>query len=778
MKHPFNFILLTVLLASVVSQAQTKYVVIEEGTGTWCSACPGAIGKMRAIKKDYPNLIGIEIHNGDPMENQEYDNASGFMGRPSSHVNRKYINYNHSSWENVLPTEFADTPPADIDLAYNYNSNTRELIVTVEGTFYENLNDEHRFAAIVVENGITGPSPAYDQRNLFSGGDVGPAYGFEYLPNPVPAGMMVYNNVAREILGGYDGEAGSLTATIASGQVLSHDFTIVLDQEYDENMIYVVGLLIETASGEIRNAGKGTYINGSDNGAPFFHSEALTAGVVGSEYTYEVVTHDPEDDDRTLTGINLPSWVNLQSSTNEFGTLIGIPDAAGTFDVTLEVNDGQEVATQTFQIVVEESTEGWIQVGDVGFGKDAADRIDLEFNSEGVPHVMYANSSNNRISIEKFENNSWSQVGNNIDTESGWQGEASFSIGPDNAMYVNDGRGKVYAWDGTGWSLMGSFTSSAGYGSDVIGAENGEVYYSFGQRMHHFDGSEWTMLRVFSVRPAARHVIQLNGDGLPIVAYENESPGQGYPRVSVYDGLNWELLGGSDILDERVFLAKDIAIADNGDVYHAGVYGSGEQKLKVHVFHDGSWKEISENLPLAGSGTCNLELDQDGNLFLGFIDLESASRYSVMKYDGQDWKYFGTRGFTPSVGGSCELKLGENQWPYVAYPDVNYENSISVKQYVDFNVGIDFIHDDHAANSTRIHVFPNPGDGLFTLFTSEQGLLQVYDGLGRQVKSIELNQADNSEMHRIDLSHLSPGMYHGVLASDSEIIYTSPIFIR
>ena len=51
MKQLFNFILLTVLLAPVVSLAQTKYVVIEGGTGTWCGACTGAIGKMRAIKR-------------------------------------------------------------------------------------------------------------------------------------------------------------------------------------------------------------------------------------------------------------------------------------------------------------------------------------------------------------------------------------------------------------------------------------------------------------------------------------------------------------------------------------------------------------------------------------------------------------------------------------------------------------------------------------------------------------------------------------------------------
>src|SRR5699024_9086047 len=78
-------------LTYVVSQDVTKMVVFEEGTGTWCGYCPRGIVAMEYMydnSNQFPNFIGIAVHNQDPMMVAEYDNGANFPGFPNSNVDR------------------------------------------------------------------------------------------------------------------------------------------------------------------------------------------------------------------------------------------------------------------------------------------------------------------------------------------------------------------------------------------------------------------------------------------------------------------------------------------------------------------------------------------------------------------------------------------------------------------------------------------------------------------------------------------------------------------
>ena len=122
------------------------------------------------------------------------------------------------------------------------------------------LSGNYALAGIVVESGITGPPPSYDQSNSYSGGDEGPMGGYEDLPNPVPATRMVYNHVGRHLLGGYNGDAASLPMTLEDGQTYSHTYSYTLPEGFNEEYVYVVGLMINQSTGEILNAGGSTIL--------------------------------------------------------------------------------------------------------------------------------------------------------------------------------------------------------------------------------------------------------------------------------------------------------------------------------------------------------------------------------------------------------------------------------------------------------------------------------------------------------------------------------------
>src|SRR5699024_9743681 len=182
----------------VLSQDVSRKVVIEEGTGTWCGWCPRGIVAMEYMydhPDDYPNFIGIAVHNGDPMTVPEYDSGANFSGFPGSNVNRVLLgaNVSQEDWVEYYNDRKDMMAPADLEMDGVYQYGTRELNLDVTTNFYTDIDDAHfALSVIVVENGVSGTDSNWGQSNYYSGGSQGPMGGFENLPQVVPASDMVY----------------------------------------------------------------------------------------------------------------------------------------------------------------------------------------------------------------------------------------------------------------------------------------------------------------------------------------------------------------------------------------------------------------------------------------------------------------------------------------------------------------------------------------------------------------------------------------------------------
>src|SRR5690606_17445022 len=106
---------------------------------------------------------------------------------------------------------------------------------------------------ILIEDDVTGTSSGYAQVNYYAGGANGPMGGYESLPATVPASQMVYDHVGRALLGGYNGQEGSIPATITDGQTVNHTFNYTIPATYRPNRLSVAVLVIDANTGRVVN---------------------------------------------------------------------------------------------------------------------------------------------------------------------------------------------------------------------------------------------------------------------------------------------------------------------------------------------------------------------------------------------------------------------------------------------------------------------------------------------------------------------------------------------
>lgn len=239
-------------IANAVTFIPTKRVVFEEATGTWCGWCPrGAVG-LETLEQNYPGTaIGIAVHNGDDMTVTVYDAGMNVGGYPSGHVDRAILDVDPGDFMQYYTDRINEISPVEISATAVFDPLTRVIDINLSGEFVANLSGDYRFNAVILEDGV-GP---YSQANYYSGNGpmVSPITGFDWAAASDPVSVY-FDHVARGILGGFDGTAGSLPANITAGGLHTHNYTHTLPADQNENNVHIAGMIINNTTGEIINA--------------------------------------------------------------------------------------------------------------------------------------------------------------------------------------------------------------------------------------------------------------------------------------------------------------------------------------------------------------------------------------------------------------------------------------------------------------------------------------------------------------------------------------------
>lgn len=265
------------LLISAVTPADSRAVLVEEATGTWCTWCPRGAVYMDLLSHRYDgHFIPIAVHNNDPMMIAAYDQLittmPSFSGFPNAVINRRIV-IDPSLAEDPFLGEVAVPVIASVSAGAAYDEETRKLDISATIEFLQDVSGEFWVSMALTEDGVRGTGSGWAQVNVYSGGAYGPMGGYELLPNPVPAHLMVYDHVARAILGIQKTAANTISGEFLAGerQVINFSTTIPADQNV-ENM-YLIPILMGA--------------QGYQNAAELTFEDALANGYITSAHDRE-----------------------------------------------------------------------------------------------------------------------------------------------------------------------------------------------------------------------------------------------------------------------------------------------------------------------------------------------------------------------------------------------------------------------------------------------------------------------------------------------------------
>jgi hypothetical protein len=246
-----------------VATVVPRRVVGEESTGTWCGWCPRGAVYMELMHQAYPDLfIPLAVHNGpvEPMKDVEYEQGlaifAHFPASPSVLLDRKML-VDPLELDSVFQALREVVAPVEVNVHATLDSLSHAIYVEGNITTYANrTNAKYKLVLVVAENDVRGTSNGYRQTNYYSGGGEGVMGGFENLGNPVPASQMRYDFVGRKLLYGFNGLSGVVPATFHENDVFGFTATYVSPDTYDADQLYIVAMVVDSASGEVLNAAR------------------------------------------------------------------------------------------------------------------------------------------------------------------------------------------------------------------------------------------------------------------------------------------------------------------------------------------------------------------------------------------------------------------------------------------------------------------------------------------------------------------------------------------
>ncbi len=672
-----------------------KNVIIEEGTGTWCQWCPRGFYYGDSLTRANDNVFLVAVHGGDVMENTPHMEGAAIVSYPSGNFDRSIIEANPLTWFSVAQTALAVLPVAGVEVTNTFNESTNELTVDVSAFFAESVSGDYRLGAVILENGVTGPAPQYNQSNSYSGGGNGPMGGFEHLPGSVPANMIAYNHVSRQLLGGYDGEPNSLPASINAGETHNFSFDFTIPAEWDADQVYVIAWLIKP-DGKIDNAAKSHYLTGSANAKPLFISNPITAAYVGNSYTYTIFAHDPDNTDIEINSTNLPGWLTL-SETSRLGfihnkaTLTGTPTSAGSYNITLSISDGEYEIEQSFTIVVQGSTgSSWELIGEAGFTDGNASNQDMAIADGGTIYLLTLDGDILEV-FKKEEGSDWQSMGLNQTASSDGQIELASDGTPYIAYTYNWASIIVKKFNGSAWVQVGTSPTS-GVQTGLVLDSNDNPYIvcqdagnQYEGWAYKYDGTSWlpvggTSYSGSGVPGTWNKAIIDNEDNLYVLwgafSYDGTAA-----YVSKFDGSSWSIVGDTPVGEANVYYYQTFQLDDDGNIYVAYPAGNVVQSLETFMYNGTSWSSIGSNLAGGAVGNCNMGITDSGEPIVTFLDIAYSNTISAMKYNGTGWSFVGPQGFT-GTGGAYPLIDVMGSTPYVAYADAALEGKATVRAYI------------------------------------------------------------------------------------------------
>lgn len=295
-----------------LSQTPLRRTVMEELTGTWCPNCPRGLVGMELMEQQFGDrFIGIAVHGGDttePMRLPAYDGSafirgvsSRLGGRPSCSVDRTIdcdpylgLNSGYQFGIDFVVRNLLEVPTvADLTVNGQWTDESRTAIdVDVATTFRFALDSPeapYQLMLVLTADSLTGEGSDWLQVNTLVGKTEWAGYldGFVYGERYM---ALKYCHVPFWADGVENGIEGSIAMPLVADEPQHYRRTVALSSSPLAGVLtplalqhaHVVALLIDTRTGLVTNAAKGSLGTPSGIAGP-----ALTRPAGNSYYSLD-----------------------------------------------------------------------------------------------------------------------------------------------------------------------------------------------------------------------------------------------------------------------------------------------------------------------------------------------------------------------------------------------------------------------------------------------------------------------------------------------------------
>lgn len=337
-----------------VSFWPTKAVVGEEATGTWCGWCPRGMVGMEYMEEEYgEEWIGIAVHNGDPMVNDDYDSWMGdqVSGYPSALVDREgVIDPAAETLEENFLVAIDKFAYASIELMPLIDEND-EVEIRVNTKFAVAMEEDMALAIMIVEDGLTGSGNDWNQANYYAGGGSGQlsGAGVDWHNESGSVAGLTFNDVARDALLDVEGDEDIIPGSVEDGEQVHY----VMDkfdwnEDYVKENCRIVAMLINQSTGEIINAAEShlkDLVLHENNGVTYYIIDGDTYQLFNDEYLVPTgMAEIQESHDIKVFPNPTSSIINIQSQAITSESTIQIVDMMGRV-----VMNGSALGFQQFE---------------------------------------------------------------------------------------------------------------------------------------------------------------------------------------------------------------------------------------------------------------------------------------------------------------------------------------------------------------------------------------------------------------------------------------------
>ena len=296
--------------------------------------------------------------------------------------------------------------------------------------------------------------------------------------------------------------------------------------------------------------------------------------------------------------------------------------------------------------------------------------LDVAVDSQGIPYVGFVyqiNSDGWKSSVKKYEDNQWIDIGSESLPLNNYN-FIQLEIGDDDYPLIaycdklgDLGNIDVKKWDGSSWQVIGD---SSKIGSQSPGDFNFKV----------------------------------NGS-TPYLSYStfDSSSNYGSATVSKYDSVEGWINIGVD-LSPGLSYKTNLAFDSKDNPYISYVAYMGEGELYKHIIKNlngENWEILREyeGSEVGPSYHNDFIIDNDDNIYLGYIDYNTSREVTVEKYNGTSWNVVGTKGFTDDGNENgvhvIDLELDADDNPILAVDHNSYSMGQEGKYAYKYLTGID-----------------------------------------------------------------------------------------